>query len=146
ILDCCCGGWGIRTYLQTYPLPPQDRCMHLHVPLPAHFSPSGAAVTQRGTTGSCRGWPHHATPDLHYGAWFSVTTESVDRGLVPGPQLRVADAQAVGRRQATHADLALVGVAMHLVRGLPGLRQRVGPGKRRVDAPARDEPVGLPRL
>ncbi len=52
---------------------------------------------------------------------------------------------SAGARQQ-HADLALVRVAVHLVRGLAGLLQRVGLRQRRVDPAERDQPVGLPRL
>src|SRR5512135_3874417 len=76
----------------------------------------------------------------------SDSPEAVDLVQVPGPQLLVADAEPLRRRQAQHADLALVQVAVHLVGRLPGLVQRVDAGQRRVDQAALDEPVGLPRL
>ena len=39
-------------------------------------------------------------------------------------ELRVRHAQTLGRRQAQHAELALVHVVMHLVRGLARLLER----------------------
>ncbi len=76
----------------------------------------------------------------------SVTAEAVDRAFVPRAHLGVADAEPVGGGQAPHADLALVRVAVHLVRGLAGLLQRVRLRHGRVHLAERDQPVGLPRL
>ena len=50
------------------------------------------------------------------------------------------------RGQAQHADLALVQVAVHVVRGLAGLVQRVDHRQGRVDHALGDQPVGLPGL
>src|SRR5215207_5619857 len=65
----------------------------------------------------------------------SVAAEPVDRALVTGAHLPVA-----------HAELALVRVAVHLVRGLAGLPQVVRLRHGRVDLAEGDEAVGLPRL
>ena len=72
--------------------------------------PSG---TGRVPTERCITWPRSGLP------------ESVDLILVPCPVRVAAHAQSFVRRQAEHADLALVGVGVHVEHGLTGLGQRV---------------------
>src|SRR3954454_679783 len=76
----------------------------------------------------------------------SDAPEAVDLLLEARPLLRVADPQTLLRSQGEDADLALVGVAVDVARGLADLLHRVGLGQRRMDQPPVDEPVGLPRL
>src|SRR3954452_8363344 len=80
-----------------------------------------------------------ATPRLH-------AAETVDRVGVTLPQRGIANAETFLRRKAEHADLALVRVAVHVVRRLPGLLHRVHTGQCRMDLPLGDQPVRLPRL
>src|ERR1700759_1608705 len=58
----------------------------------------------------------------------SDVAEPVDRALVARPQLGVAHAEALLGGEAKDADLALVEVAVDVVRRLAGLLERVGPG------------------
>src|SRR4051812_44164770 len=76
----------------------------------------------------------------------SDAAEAVDLRLEPGPLVPVADAEAFGGGQAQDADLALVGVVLHVAGGLADVVHGVGPGQRGVDEALVDEPVGLPRL
>src|SRR5579875_2296314 len=76
----------------------------------------------------------------------SAVAEPVDRRLVLCTEFTVADTETLLRCQAQHADLALVCVAVDVVGGLAGLRQRVHLRDRRVDRALRDEPDRLPRL
>src|SRR3954453_13594962 len=76
----------------------------------------------------------------------SDAAEAVDLGLEAGALVPVADAEALFGGEGEHADLALVGVAVHVAGGLADLLHRVDLGQRRVDQAAVDEPVGLPRL
>src|SRR4051812_44947416 len=63
----------------------------------------------------------------------SDPAEAVDLLLEARPLLRVADAETFLGRQREDADLALVGVAVDVARGLADLLHRVGLGERRVD-------------
>src|SRR5262249_12301671 len=76
----------------------------------------------------------------------SAPAESVDRSEVALPKLHVTHAETLGGGETEHADLSLVGVLVHLVGGLPGLREWVGLGEGRRDLTSGDEPVGLPRF
>ena len=56
----------------------------------------------------------------------SDAAEEGDAVEVLRPQLLVPDPETLLRGEAEHPDLALVDVAVHVERGLPGLGERVG--------------------
>src|SRR6266498_944788 len=58
----------------------------------------------------------------------------------------IRDAEAFFRREAEHADLALMRVAVNVLGRLSGLGEWVHLGQCGVDLAAGDQPVGLPRL
>src|SRR5258706_16148441 len=58
----------------------------------------------------------------------------------------VVDAEPLLRREAQHAELALVQVVVDLERRLAHLGERVDGREDRLNLPLGDEPVGLPRL
>src|ERR1044071_5261966 len=76
----------------------------------------------------------------------SDAAETVDGRKMLLPQLGIPHAQALFRCEAQHADLALVCVLVHVVRGLSSLLQCVHTGQCRVGLSLGDQPVGLPRL
>src|SRR5215218_1901463 len=69
----------------------------------------------------------------------SDAAEAVDRLEVLLALLGIADAEALLGSQRQDADLALVGVAVHVERGLPDLGHRVDLGQRRMDQALVDE-------
>src|SRR4051812_49787981 len=73
----------------------------------------------------------------------SHPAEAVDGVEVLGALLLVADAQALFGGQRQDADLALVGVVVDVVGGLPDVGHRIDLGQRGVDQPLVDQPVGL---
>src|SRR2546421_7991961 len=58
----------------------------------------------------------------------------------------VVDAKPLPGSEGQHAELALVEVVVHLVRGLAHLGEGVHSRQDRLDHALADEPVGLPRL
>src|SRR3954470_15783157 len=92
----------------------------------------------RGPPRACEGWGGRGPS--------SDAPEAVDLPLELRALLRVADAEAFGGGQAQDADLALVGVVLHVAGGLADVVHGVGLGQRGVDEALVDEPVGLPRL
>src|ERR1700722_14973970 len=63
-----------------------------------------------------------------------------------GAEFGVVYAETGLRRQAQHADLALVEVPVHLGCGVTDVLQRVDGGEGREDLPLADQLVGVPRL
>src|SRR6266496_2348448 len=90
------------------------------------------------------GWPRRTAVSL--GPVASDVPEAVDRRQVGGPPLRVADTETLLRCQAQYPHLALMQVAVHVERGLPGLGQRVAARQGGVDQALGDQPVRLPGL
>src|SRR5665647_1480937 len=76
----------------------------------------------------------------------SDLAEPVDRGKERFPLLRVSDAKTGPRGEREDADLALVQVAVDVVRRLPDVDQGIRLAQRGVDEPTVHQVVGLPRL
>src|SRR4051812_8514008 len=66
---------------------------------------------------------------------WSAIPEALDGIDVLCPFGLVTDAESLGRRETQYADLALVGVLVHLVRGLTDLFHRIGPRQRGMHEP-----------
>src|SRR5829696_9690696 len=84
-------------------------------------------------------------PVGHRGGGRASTSGPEQRDPVladPGPPLGIVDAEAFGRRQAEHADLALVLVAVDAPGGDADLGERVYGRQQGLDPTLRDQPVG----
>src|SRR4051795_4667793 len=88
---------------------------------------------------ACRGlWRRgfeHGSPAANRSR-TSDPAEAVDLGFEAGSFVGVADAEAFRGGQAQDADLALVGVGVHVAGGLADVLHRVGLGQGGVDQAA----------
>src|SRR6478672_1981836 len=88
-----------------------------------------------------------ATWSISVSTSSTVATVESDPVLADlGPALRVVDAEALGRRQAQDADLALVLVALDAPGRRARLLEREHGRQQRLDAPLADQLVGRPCL
>src|SRR4051794_37639653 len=121
---------------------------------PPQRSPAAARIVSassrlyRGSSRSSRGATSrsNAAASVCRVITRSDVTEPVDRVVVLFPHRDVAYAEPFLGREAEHADLALVQVAVDVVRRLTRLLHRVDPRQRRVDVALGDQAVGLVRL